>query len=116
MDKINYAFDDEVVTRFRYDIDNRKIEIDFKGYFNFSENEYQEKPVSWIIERWSDAKSKLSSETNTVTLDKHIGVISMVLFSELKDGNLNLTVNMLDGRYIDLMFEKPFLELIEYKE
>ena len=29
--KLNYSFDDEPVSKFCYDLDNKKIEVQFKG-------------------------------------------------------------------------------------
>ena len=112
MDKVFYAFDDEVVTKFCYDIDNKKIEVHFIGYHDLLENKYHEKPCVLVIENWEAAKSKLSIETKFDNLDQHMGIFSLILFFEINEGNLSITVNMLDDRYVDLLFEKPSLRLV----
>lgn len=109
--KLEYSFDDEVANKFCYDMDNNKIEIHFTGYSDLLKNERIDKPCIWIIENWTDAKSKLSSENAYTDLEKYLGIISMVLSSEINDTTLELTVNTTDNRYIDLLFDNPQLKL-----
>ena len=105
--KLVYSFDDEVVSKFCYDMDNKKIEVYFNGYFDLLKNEYVERPCLWVIENWSDAKSKLSSETKYDALENNLGIFSMVLFLENEEKKTNVTVNTLDKRYVDLVFIEP---------
>jgi hypothetical protein len=109
--KIEYSFDDEYVTKFCYDIDNKKIEIHLTGYSDLLKNEKVDKPCVWIIENWTDAKSKLSSESSYNDLEQHLGIVSMVLSAEINKTTLELTVNTIDNRYIDLLFDNPQLKL-----
>jgi hypothetical protein len=109
--KLEYSFDDEVANKFCYDMDKNKIKIHFGGYYDALSSQYIDKPCIWIIENWADAKSKLSSESTYTVLEKHLGIISMVLSSEINDTTLELTVNTTDNRYIDLLFDNPQLEL-----
>lgn len=109
--KIGYSFDDEVVTKFCYDMENNKIEIHFAGYFDILNNEYIDNPCVWIIEKWNNAKSKLNSENSYAKLDKHLGIISMILSLEMKENSLQITVNTLDNHYVDLLFDGPELKL-----
>jgi hypothetical protein len=109
--KLEYSFDDEVANKFCYDMDNKKIEIHFGGYYDALSNQYVDKPCIWIIENWIDAKSKLSSEISYSDLEQHLGIVSMVLSAEINKTTLKLTVNTIDNRYIDLLFDNPQLKL-----
>lgn len=109
--KLEYSFDDEYAIKFSYDMDNNKMEIHFRAYYDLIKNERINKSCMWIIENWADAKSKLSSESAYTDLEKHLGIISMVLSSEINDTTLELTVNTIDNRYIDLLFDNPQLKL-----
>ena len=105
--KLEYSFDDEVANKFCYDMDKNKIEIHFGGYYDALNGQYIDKPCIWIIENWTEAKSKLSSESTYTDLEKNLGIISMVLSLEINDTIFELTVNTTDNRYIDLLFDNP---------
>lgn len=109
--KLEYSFDDEYTTKFCYDMDNQKMEIYFRAYYDLIKNERIINPCVWVIENWSNAKSKLSSESTYTDLEENLGIISMVLSSEINDTTLELTVNTIDNRYIDLLFDNPQLKL-----
>ncbi len=109
--KLKYSFDDEYVTKFCYDLENKKIEIHLTGYSDLLRNERIDNPCVWIIENWTEAKSKLSSESTYSDLEKNLGIISMVLSLEINDTILELTVNTTDNRYVDLLFDNPQLNL-----
>jgi len=110
--KLEYSFDDEVANKFCYEMDIRKLEVYFSGYYDASSSQYIEKPCVWVIENWSDAKSKLSSENTYTDLEKHLSIISIILSAEIKDTSLELTVNTIDNRYIDLLFNNPQLSIL----
>lgn len=113
MDKtLTYSFDDEVSSKFCYDGDNKRIEVYFDGYYDISSSRYIDRPCVWVIEDWSDAKSKVSAEGAYTDLEKHLGIISMVLSSQINDATLEVTIITLDNRYIDLAFIDPRLNLI----
>ncbi len=109
--KLEYSFDDEIANKFCYDMDNKKIEIHFGGYYDALSSQYINKPCIWVIENWADAKSKLSSESSYNDLEQHLGIVSMVLSAEINKTSLELTVNTIDNRYIDLLFDSPQLSL-----
>ena len=109
--KLGYSFDDEVVSKFCYDMDNKKIEIYFTSYSDLLKNNYLETPCVWIIENWEDAKSKIGDEINFYELDKHMGVFSMILYINTKGDDLEILVNTIDNRYITLLFVKPQISL-----
>ena len=107
-----YSFDDEPVSKFCYDIDNKRVETYFKGYYDLNKDAYTEMPCIWIIENWKDAKSKLGDEQKLYDLNKHIGVFSLILYLKYNDDNdLEMLVNTLDNRYITLFFKEPTLSL-----
>ena len=109
--KFEYSFDDEPVSKFYYDIDNKKIEVHFKAYNDLLKNKYIEEPCSFIIENWTDAKSKIGDEAKLDELNKHMGIFQMILFMEQKGNDLEMLVNTIDNRIITLFFIKPILSL-----
>ena len=93
-----FSFDDEITTGFYYDIDGHKIAV------YFDNGRFVEKKCQLIIEKWEYAKSKLSVDNRYKDLEDHIGIISMILDIHIADKKLFLTVNTLDGQYVDLLF------------
>jgi hypothetical protein len=114
--KLEYSFDDEVASSFCYDMDRKKIEIQFSGYFDLLSGKYVETPSMWVIENWSDAESKLSSESRYDSLEQHLGIVSMVLSAEMNRNSLAITVNTLDNRYVDLLFKNPQVRLVQFSK
>ena len=97
-----FSFDDEIATRFYYDITSHKIAVYFAAYYN--NGRFVEKECRLIIEKWENAKSKLSVDNRYKNLEDHVGIISMILDMYVADKKLFLTVNTLDGQYVDLLF------------
>ena len=97
-----FSFDDEIATGFFYDIDGQKIVVYFASYYD--NGRFVEKECQLIIEKWEYAKSKLSVDNRYKDLENHIGIISMILDMHIADKKLFLTVNTLDGQYVDLLF------------
>lgn len=89
---------------FIYDIDGHKIAVYFEAYYD--NGRFVEKECQLIIEKWEYAKSKLSVDNQYKDLEEedHIGIISMILDIHIADKKLFLTVNTLDGQYVDLLF------------
>ena len=110
--KLNYSFDDEPVSKFFYDMDNKKIEVHFKGYYDLQkENILIEKPCVFTIRDWKEAKSRVGDEEKSYDLNKHMGVFSMILYMEFNSDDLEMLVNTIDNRYITLIFKEPILSL-----
>jgi len=106
--KLEYTFDDEVVSKFCYDMDNKKIEVYFANYTDLRKGQrLLETHCIFVIENWVDAKSKIDGGTKFEDLDKHIGIFSMILSLEIKEDDLELYVNTIDNRYMTLLFIKP---------
>ena len=97
-----FSFDDEIATRFYYDITSHKIAVYFAAYYN--NGRFVEKECRLVIEKWEYAKSKLSVDSRYKNLEDHVGIISMILDMYVADKKLFLTVNTLDGQYVDLLF------------
>lgn len=109
--KIKISFDDEVANRFCYDVDMHRIEISFAGYYH--NDQYVKKECQLIIEKWSEAKSKLSIQNCYNDLESHLGIISMILNIKVVDDKMFLTVNTTDNRYVDLLFYNSHIEIKE---
>ena len=60
--------------------------------------------TGFYYEKWEYAKSKLSVDNRYKDLEDHIGIISMILDMHIADKKMFLTVNTLDGQYVDLLF------------
>ncbi|PQL94858.1 hypothetical protein [Apibacter adventoris] len=103
--KFNYSFDDEVVSKFCYDIDKKKIITYFTGYTDLIEQKrFLDRQCIFTIENWEKAKSKVGDENRFFDLDKNMGIFSMILYVKLEEGGLEILVNTLDDRYITLIF------------
>ncbi|MDY3315927.1 hypothetical protein PG275_10235 [Riemerella anatipestifer] len=109
--KLKYSFDDEIASKFCYDMDNKKIEVHFTGYSDEKER-FLNKPCIFSISNWEEAKSKRGDEGKFSPLDKNIGVFSMILYVEYDGNKLELLVNTIDDRYIVLLFTNPEVDLI----
>ena len=99
-----YEFADEIVSKFSYDMNAVQIEVQFEGYYE--NGEYNESPCSLFIENWKQAKSKLHGEEQYDSLDIHLGIFSMILSLECSPEKTALSINTLDDRYIELVFEQ----------
>jgi hypothetical protein len=110
--QLKYSFDDEIVSKFCYDMDNKKIEVHFNGCFDLQKNEYIERACTLVIENWSDATSRIGDETKFYALDKHMGIFSLILSIERTEEGVQLLVNSVDDRYITLSFKKPQIHVV----
>lgn len=109
--KLGYSFEDEVVSRFSYDMDNKKIEVCFTGYSD-EEERFLDQPCIFSISNWSEAKSKIGDENKLYPLDRNMGVFSMILYIKYEGNTLELLVNTIDDRYITLFFTNAKIKLI----
>lgn len=109
--KFGYSFDDEAVSRFFYDMDNKKFEVCFTG-LNDEKERFLDKPCIFNISDWSEAKSKVGDEEKLYPLDRNMGVFSMILYIKYEGNTLELLVNTIDNRYITLFFTNAKIRLI----
>lgn len=107
----NIDLNDEPVERFSYDFVNKKIEVFFSGYFDLEKEEYQEKPCTLIIEKWSDAKARNSGEPRFKEFNKRIGVFDLFYKIEANDGTLELLLETRDSRFVELLFENASIRV-----
>lgn len=105
VDKIDYSFEDEVVTKFCYDSSSNQIKVQFEGYY--ADGNYIESPCSLIIENWKEAKSKLHGENRYDSLESNLGIFSLILSLESSLDKLELSINTVDDKYLELIFEQP---------
>lgn len=101
--KLDYSFDDEIVSKFCYDMDNKQIDIHFTGYSNEYER-FLDKPCVLSISKWSDAKIKIEPHNKLHMLDNYIGIFSMILYIKCYDDIFEMLVNTIDNRYITIYF------------
>ncbi len=101
----DYEFADEIITKFCYDSSANQIEVQFEGYYE--DGNYIESPCSLIIENWKEAKSKLHGENRYGSLESHLGIFSMILNLENSLDKLELSINTVDDKYLELLFEQP---------
>lgn len=112
--KFNYSFDDEKVSKFSYDYTNKKIEIQFTGYFDLLNNSYIEKNCVFVIENWKEAKSSVNNYLKLQSLDENIGLFTIIYYMEFQEEDiLKIFVNTIDNRYVEIFFKEPKLSLIE---
>ena len=110
--KLEYSFDDEPVSKFCYDLERKKINVHFKGYFDLLKEEYMETPCIWTIENWKEAKCKIGDNIKLDEIDKSIGIFSLILYMKYnEDQKLEMLVNTVDNRYITMFFKDPTLNL-----
>ena len=108
--KLEYSFEDEIVSKFCYDIDNKKIELYFTGYSDKKER-FLDKPCMFSISNWTEAKSKIGDQGKIYPLDRNMGVFSMILYIKYNDNVMEMLVNTIDDRYITLFFTSPKINL-----
>lgn len=109
IDKTDYTFDDEIVTKFSYDSNANKIEIQFKGCYE--DGKYVESTCTLIIAGWQVARSKIHGESQYDSLESHLGIFSMILRLEKFSNKLELSINTIDDKYLELIFEKAKISI-----
>jgi len=102
--KIEISFSDIPVSKFCYDIDGKKIEIYFPGYYDVQSGDYVEQNCCCVISNWKEGKSKVYNDDIFFDLDKHIGIFSLLLHIVHSNEFLEMIINTIDDRYIVLRF------------
>src|SRR5690554_895621 len=80
--KLEYSFDDEIASKFCYDMDNKIIEVYFTGYSDEKER-FLDKSCIFSISNWTEAKCKIGDDAKLYDIDKAIGI-----FKKLKTSNV----------------------------
>lgn len=110
--RLEYSFDDEPVSKFCYELECKKIEVHFKGYFDLLKDKYMETPCIWTLENWKEAKCKIGDNAKLYDIDKSIGIFSLILYMKYnEDERLEMLINTVDNRYLTLFFKDPELSL-----
>ena len=95
-------FGDDVYFKFFYDYNKRIIEAHFDGGT-------RERPTLRVltIESWREAQARKTGEKRYNDLDCMIGVFSMIFDFKFKDNRLDLVVDMVDQRIVEIYFIDP---------
>jgi hypothetical protein len=108
--KIFYAFDDETVSKFCYDLNLKKIELHFEAYFDILKNESVEEPCVWTIENWKEAKSAEGDNPKLYSIEKNISIFYLIIYFKLTESNdLEIFVETINDKYITFIFKEPTL-------
>ncbi len=110
--KLEYSFDDEPVSKFCYDLMNKKIEVHFNGHYDLVRGAYLEAPCIWVLENWEYANSILGTEEKVYDMKKHIGIFTIIFYARYNDNEeLEIFVNTIDNKFITIFFREPQLSL-----
>ena len=96
------SFADEIVEYFLYSAKDKRLEMGFDAFY--CKDDYVESSCVLILESWKQAFSKVCGGGKISDLEEHLGIAGLVLSLEKNDGKVKMTLNTLDGRYIELTF------------
>ena len=106
---LGISFEDEIVTKFCYDSNNKIIQVVFDSYY--SGQNLVEKQCKLTIKGWKSASSKLYDDSHYADLENHMGIFSMILSVEETTGedSLEFVVNTVNDNYISIIFDNADL-------
>ncbi|MFD1874491.1 hypothetical protein [Hymenobacter bucti] len=108
-----YSFDDEVASKFCYDIDQKRLEIHFTGCWDLATQHYHEGPCYLLIHQWRAAHCQEEAVSKRfVRLEQGMGIVSLLLAVTWVEEQLELVVNTIDNRYFLLRFANPIVEVV----
>jgi hypothetical protein len=108
-----YSFDDEVASKFCYDLDHKRLEIHFTGCWELATQHYHEGPCYLLIHRWHAAQCQEEAVSKRfVPLEQGMGIVSLLLAVTWAEEQLEVVVHTLDGRYLLLRFTNPLVEVV----
>jgi hypothetical protein len=114
-----YSFDDEVASKFYYDMADKRLEIHFTRCWDKVAHCLLEGPCYLLIHQWADARCQDAGyrpdnvpPPKFFPLEDSMGIVSMILFIEWTDGQLEMVVNTIDDRYLLLLFDNPSVEAV----
>jgi hypothetical protein len=108
-----YSFDDEVASKFCYDIKQKHLEIHFTGCWELATQRYHQGPCSLLIHQWRAAHCQEEAVSKRfIPLEQGMGIVSLLLAVTWVDEQLELLVNTLDDRYLLLRFNNPVVEVV----
>ena len=110
---LTYSFDDEVASKFCYDLDGKRLEIHFTGCWDIATGRYHDGPCHLLIHHWTDAHCQEPNvNPRFVRLEERMGIVSLLLHYGWTAEGLEVWVNTIDDRYLLLRFANPSLEVI----
>jgi hypothetical protein len=108
-----YSFDDEVASKFCYDMDHQRLEIHFTGCWELATQSYHEGPCYLLIHQWSAAHCQEEAVSKRfVPLEQGMGIVSLLLGLTWVGEQLELVVNTIDNRFLLLRFAHPIVEVV----
>jgi hypothetical protein len=109
-----YSFDDEVASKFCYDMDQQRLEIHFTGCWELATQHYHEGPCYLLIHQWRAAHCQEDAVSNRfLPLEQRMGIVSLLLAVTWVGEQLELYVNTIDNRYLLLRFDHPVMEVVK---
>lgn len=114
-----YSFDDEIASKFYYDLDGKRLEIHFTGCWDVAAERYHDGPCHLLIHQWTDARCQdvryeegKVKPRRFVPLENSMSIVSLLLSLDWTTEGLELIVNTIDERYLLLRFANPSVEVV----
>jgi hypothetical protein len=108
-----YSFEDEIASKFCYDLEHNRLEIHFTGCWEVATQHYHEGPCYLLIHQWHDARCQEEAVSSQfVRLEERMGIVSLLLALNWVDEQLEVFVNTIDNRYLLLRFINPSVEVV----
>ncbi|WBA43976.1 hypothetical protein [Hymenobacter canadensis] len=108
-----YSFDDEVASKFCYDLDGKRLEIHFNGCWEIATRRYHDGPCHLLIHQWTDARCQEEVVSpRFARLEERMGIVSLLLHFAWTAEGAEALVNTIDNRYLLLRFANPSVEVV----
>ena len=108
-----YSFDDEVASKFYYDLEGKRLEIHFTGCWEIATGRYHDGPCHLLIHQWADARCQEEAvSARIVRLEELMGIVSLLLSFDWTAEGLEMLINTIDNRYLLLRFTNPSVDVI----
>lgn len=108
-----YSFDDEIASKFCYDLDHKRLEIHFTGCWEVATQHYHEGSCHLLIHQWTDARCQEGDVSpRFIRLEEGMGIVSLLLSFAWTGEELEVVVNTIDNRYLLLRFANPSVEVV----
>jgi hypothetical protein len=108
-----YSFDDEVASKFYYDLDGKHLEIHFTGCWEIATGHYHNGPCHLLIHQWTDARCQEEAVSpRFVRLEERMGIVSLLMYFAWTAEGAEVLINTIDNRYLLLRFTNPSVEVV----
>jgi hypothetical protein len=109
-----YSFDDEVASKFCYDMNQQRLEIHSTGCWELATQHYHEGPYYLLIHQWRAAHCQEDAVSKRfLPLEQRMGIVSLLLAVTWVGEQLELYINTIDNRYLLLRFDHPVIEVVK---